>query len=91
MQCYVYKGSKKEDHFLFMPQKIESQNLPSDLPVALLEMLGDLSLIVDFDLVETRQLPNADAKEVIAALNSRGFYIQMPKEEMHDNEEMYFN
>lgn len=91
MQCYVYKGNKKEDHFLFMPQKLDTQNLPKELPVTLLEMLGELALVVDFDLVETRKLPNADVTEVIAALNDRGFYIQMPKDEMYDDEEIYFN
>ena len=91
MQCYVYKGDKKEDHFLFLPQEYNTENPPEEIPAGLIEMLGDLALVVDFDLLDTRGLPNADAKEVIEALSDRGFYIQMPKDRMHDNEELYFN
>lgn len=91
MQCYVYKGSNKEDHFLYLPKEFD-QNAPSEaLPQALLELLGELALVVNFDLDEDRKLPNANAHDVLVALNESGYYIQMPRETMFSSEEIYFN
>lgn len=91
MQCYVYKGNKKADHFLYLTAKIGDEKQPEKVPDALLEMLGDLDFVIDFDLQLTRKLPNADAKQVLAALEDRGFYFQMPKDDMYKGEEHYFN
>lgn len=91
MQCYVYKSEKKQDHFLFVAKQFEGASPPEVLPVALLEMLGELSLVVDFDLTESRKLPNSEAGQVLEALIKNGFYLQMPKESMNEIEELYFN
>ena len=91
MQCYVYKGTTKEDHFLYLPVEFDTDNPSESIPKALLEVLGDLLFVVEFDLVETRKLPNADAKQVLSALSDQGFYFQMPNDTMYDNEEHYFN
>ncbi len=91
MQCYVYKSSKKNDYFLYLPKELDAHKRSETIPDSLLEMLGELALVVDFDLEETRQLPNVDAKQVLAALSDRGFYIQVPKDTMYDDEEFYFN
>lgn len=91
MQCYVYKGNKKEDHFLYLPAEFDADSPPDAVPQGLLDILGDMLFVIEFNLVETRDLPNADAKQVITALTERGFYVQVPKESMYDDEERYFN
>lgn len=91
MQCYVYKGDKKEDHFLYLPNEFETDSESSDLPAVLLDMLGNLSLVIEFDLDESRKLVNADSKQVLEQLSEQGFYLQMPHKEMHLTEELYFN
>lgn len=91
MKCYVYKGDKKEDHFLYLSSQLEQAKAADRVPDALLEMLGELALVLDFDLTESRRLPNADAKQILSALSEQGFYYQMPKDSMHADEEQYFN
>ena len=91
MQCYVYKGDKKEDHYLFLSQEFDANEPPAELPNAILNLMGDLSLVIDFDLEPTRNLQQADAKQVIADIQSQGFYLQMPKQDMAALEDQYFN
>lgn len=91
MQCYVYKGDKKDDHYLYLNQEFNAEQPPEDLPGAILKLMGDLSLVVDFDLEPTRKLQQADAEQVIADIESQGFYLQMPKQDMAALEDQYFN
>lgn len=91
MQCYVYKGLKKQDHFLYLNEEIEDNIFPDELPEALGELLGELSLIVSFDLTPERKLPNANAEQIITQLNEQGYFLQMPNDEMFNSEEQYCN
>lgn len=90
MHCFVYKGARKEDHYLYLPKKITLISQGA-LPSALLDMLGELSLVVEFDLDADRNLPQADAKHVLANLEEQGFYVQLPKKDMRAEEAHYFN
>lgn len=90
MQCFVYKGEAKEDHYLYLPTLREELS-DDDLPTALLAMLGDLSLVVQFELDENRELAQADASTVIKDIQEQGFYLQMPKKDMAAEEARYFN
>lgn len=90
MQCYVYKGDKTDDRFLFLAQEYDPQ-IPFDfLPKELLAMMGELALVVEFELESDRKLPQADAKQVISDLQEQGFYLQMPKKDMAAEESAYF-
>lgn len=91
MQCYVYKGDKKDDHYLYLNQEFDSEQPPEGLPSAILNLMGDLCLVIDFELEPTRKLQQADAQQVIADINSQGFYLQMPKQDMDALEDQYFN
>jgi len=91
MQCYVYKSVAKADHFLYLTNTIDDDNATESIPTALLNMLGELSLVVEFQLSADRELPNADAVQVLADLRAQGFYLQMPAEKMHSLEERLFN
>lgn len=91
MQCYVYKSIKKQDHFLYLREEIESDNLPSELPDALMQLLGELALVLSFDLAPDRKLPNAEAQQVITQLQEQGYFLQMPNDDLHRSEEKFFN
>ena len=89
MKCFVYKGDRKSDHYLYLPNEIE--NLNQGLPEALINMLGELSFILEFDLAADRKLPQADAQQVLNDLQDQGFYLQLPKKDMIAEENELFN
>lgn len=91
MQCYVYKGHKKADHFLFLDREIDVQTPPNVIPKGLLILLGELEFVVDFDLDENRSLAQADPIEVLSGIQNQGFYLQMPNKDMAAEEAAYFN
>lgn len=91
MHCYVYKGDKKDDHYLYLDYEFSADKLAEGFPMAILSMMGDLSLIVEFELDAGRKLPQADAEHVMSDIASQGFYLQMPKKDMLAEENVYFN
>ena len=90
MRCYVYKGDKKEDHFLYLPQELDDQVI-DEIPAALLALLGELHAVVSFELSVEKQLAQADPVQVISDIEQHGFYLQMPKKDMSAEEDQYFN
>lgn len=48
------------------------------LPAPVMKQLGVPEKALDLALDGTRTLPNADASEVLDAIEAQGFYIQMP-------------
>jgi len=91
MNCYVYKGDQKQDHYLYLPNEFNPQQPPENLPKAILGLLGELSFVIEFELTQDRQLQQADAKHVIESLDNQGYYLQMPKKDMLAEEDAYFN
>jgi len=91
MQCYVYKGDKKEDHYLYLNQDISDKPLPDDFPQAILDLMGDLSFVIDFELDASKKLAQADAEHVLENMQNHGFYLQMPKKDMDALEDAYFS
>lgn len=87
MLCYVYKGDKRDDHYLYLDSQVED----AEVPEALLSMLGNLSKVIHFDLNADRQLPQADPEQVMKDIREQGFYLQMPKKDMLAEESNYFN
>jgi len=89
MHCYVYKGGNNADHYLFLPKQVTQSTL-SNLPAALVDLLGQLSLVTDFDLSE-KKLAQADSEQVISDMRANGYYLQMPKKDMWLEEQQYFS
>ena len=90
MHCFVYKGSNKQDHYLYLPMAREELSEDA-LPSALLAMLGELSLVVEFELNAQRSLPQAEPQQVLDDIAEQGFYLQMPKKDMLAEESRWFN
>lgn len=91
MQCFVYKGDKKENHFLYLNREFDQANLPENFPTAILTLMGELSFVVEFYLEAERELAQADATHVLADIRAHGYYLQMPKKDMDALEDQYFN
>lgn len=80
----AYKSPKKNELFLYIPQATELESLPKELLV----MFGQPEHVIDFEMTETRKMPRADAAEVMKALNTKGYYIQMPPSEIEKLSDM---
>ena len=74
MNCAIYKGRRKPDTYLYVTGIDEFDQLPAGL----LQMMGELTLVMELQLDHERTLAQADVKEVMAQLSDRGYFIQMP-------------
>ncbi|MAT64237.1 MAG: hypothetical protein CMN57_01170 [Gammaproteobacteria bacterium] len=74
MHCAIYKGDRKVDTYLF----IEREGDFSRVPDSLLQLLGNLELVMTLDLHPGRSLARADPDQVREHLRGQGFYLQMP-------------
>lgn len=74
MQCAIYKGCRKAESFLY----VECVDEFSRVPQVLLDMLGELELVMELDLASREQLAYADINEVGRLLKEQGFYLQLP-------------
>jgi len=91
MQCFVYKGEKKSDHYVYLAKELDFDRPEESLPAAILGLLGNLEFVLDFELTEDRKLSQADAKQVISDMNEQGFYLQMPKKDLRAEEDRLFS
>ncbi len=70
----VLKSQKKLDAYLFL-DKTKSF---SALPEGLQSSFGSYELVLEMELSPSKKLARADAKDVLAAIESMGFYLQLP-------------
>ena len=73
MTC-VYKGSRRDDTYLFVPARERLERVPQPL----LEMLGRLRLVIEFELHHGRRLAREDVGAVMRNLEDKGYHLQMP-------------
>jgi uncharacterized protein YcgL (UPF0745 family) len=73
-KCTIFKASRKQDHYLYLAAETELE----DLPGGLLELLGELQLIMKIDLAARNDLAGADIEHVREQLSECGYYLQMP-------------
>ncbi len=91
MQCYVYKGDRKDDHYIYLAEELNVNEPDKSLPAAITKLLGGLTFVLDFELTHERKLPQADAHQVLADIESQGFYLQMPKKDLRAEEDRIFS
>lgn len=77
MQCAIYKSLKKQDTYLYLVAKDDF----SQIPEALLKLLGEPVHVMDLDLHPERRLAQEDVIEVLHNLEERGWHLQMPQRE----------
>lgn len=78
MQCFVFRSTKKEGMYIYLRDKEQLENLPD--PVK--NQLGVPEFALEFELTPERKLGFENSAEVIANLESQGFHLQMPKDDV---------
>ncbi len=74
MQCYVYKSLKKDLLFLYIDKKDDFSPVPAEL----LQSFGTLEFVLETELTPERKLAKEDSKQVLASLQEKGFFVQLP-------------
>lgn len=77
MRCEIYKSSKKQDTYLYLATRDDFSNVPD----ALLKMIGQPIHVMELDLRPERKLAREDVQEVLRNLHERGWHLQMPRQE----------
>lgn len=76
MQVTIYRSSVKDGLYVYM----DSEATLESLPAAVRKQLGEPEKAMELDLDKNRKLSNAEAGEVLASIESQGFYVQMPRD-----------
>lgn len=74
MRCWIYKSSRKDELYLYVREKDDFDGLPPEL----MGLIGRPELVMDLELNPRRPLARVDVGRVMEALESRGFFLQMP-------------
>ncbi|OAH96438.1 YcgL domain-containing protein [Methylomonas methanica] len=74
MQCFIYKSLKKDELYLYLDKKDDF----SAVPEALFKSLGRLTFVMELQLTPERKLARENPEKVIASLQSKGFFVQLP-------------
>ena len=72
--CAIYRSAKKVDSYLYVEREGEFARVPQ----ALLDMLGQLTLVMSLELHPQRTLAQVDVMQVMESLRQQGYYLQMP-------------
>lgn len=72
--CWIYRSSRKEEMFLYLPEEDNFDNVPQPL----LDRFGKASLVMALELHPGRSLAREDINKVMENLNGQGFHLQMP-------------
>ena len=80
----TYKSPKKAELYLFLPKESALDSLADELLV----MFGEPKHIIDFDLTPDRKMPRCDAAQVYEALQTKGYFMQMPPTEVEKISDM---
>lgn len=77
IQVTVYKSPRKADTYVYLPSDAEFESLPE----ALQAQFGEGTAFLEFELHAERYLAQAEAPQVIEAIEVQGFYLQLPPRE----------
>ncbi len=74
MQCFIYKSLKKDELYLYLPNKDDFSAIPDPL----LNSFGRLEFVMELEVSSDRKLAREDASKVLVSLQDKGFFVQMP-------------
>lgn len=74
MLCAVYKSSKKQETYLYVPGRDDFSKVPKDL----LSMFGTPNFLMIMPLKADRELARVDIHKLRSELTTNGFYLQLP-------------
>ena len=88
MHCDIYKFPKHSDMYVYIARPDypndtdEIKNWLSVLPKDFLATLGVSKFVMHLDLSTTPALARVDKEEVLAKLNSQGYFVQLPPQDI---------
>lgn len=74
MLCFIYKSLKKDELYLYLDKKDDFSSVPEDL----FKSLGCLQFVMELQLSPERKLAREDVSRVIASIEKKGFFVQLP-------------
>ncbi len=74
MQSYIYKSLKKDELYLYVLEKDDF----SQVPEPLLNSFGKIEFVMQLEITPDRKLAREETEKVIASLQEKGFFVQMP-------------
>jgi len=74
MQCFIYKSLKTEYLYLYLDKKDDFAAVPE----ILLQSMGRLEYVMELQLSANRKLAQDNAEKVMACLQEKGFFVQLP-------------
>jgi uncharacterized protein YcgL (UPF0745 family) len=77
MLCAIYKSSKKQQTYLYVPGRDDF----SKVPKMLLDTFGTPIFLMIMPLKKDRALASVDIDKLRAELRSAGYYLQLPPPE----------
>lgn len=80
----AFRSKKKDELYLFVPQEDGLEKLPKELLV----MFGEPTHVIDFELTPEKKLAREDSATVLEAIQSKGYYMQMPPNEVEKLSDM---
>ena len=80
VMCSVWRSSRKEGMYLYLPKGTRFDTLDETLR----RHFGAPEHAMDLLLNRERRLARADINDVLDSLNDKGFYLQMPPGGDHD-------
>ncbi len=80
----AFKSPKKEELYLFIPKESGIDSLGDELLV----MFGKPEHIIDFELTPEKKMPRSDAAKIYEALQTKGYFMQMPPTEIEKISDM---
>lgn len=86
MHCSIYKSSKKDEMYMYIPCPVPSANEAERadpllaLPEAMRSAFGRAIFIMNLELSESRKLARVNVLHVMDSIQNRGFFIQVPPE-----------
>ncbi len=72
--CSVFKSPKRAEMYIYVDR---SQDL-EQLPEALLAVFGEPCHVLDMVLTPSKKLARVEADKVLADIEEKGFFLQMP-------------
>jgi uncharacterized protein YcgL (UPF0745 family) len=72
--CSIYRCSKKEGMYLYVDKKVGLEKIPEPL----MRQIGKTELAMTLLIDSEKKLARANAADVLASINEKGFYLQMP-------------
>lgn len=74
VECAVYRCARQDEMYIYLP----ADTAPDTLPEGLRQRTGALEHVMDLTLTAQRQLARVSAAQVMQALKTTGYFVQLP-------------